>query len=307
MAWDGGREIWVGGVNTWECDEMGHLNVRHWVAKSLEALAGLAGELGMGDAFSPRAEATLLVREQHVRFLKEAHPGAALSARGGVLAIEADEARLLTVIQHPDGAPGATFQTVVRHATADGARIFPWPRRVMERAKDLMVDLPDFAAARTINLSPIAASAGSLASAEEMGLKRIGLGVVGAPDVDGFGRMRPEILMGKISDGILHLLGPDRGIGAEGQRVGGAALEYRLVHYGWPRLGDRFELRSATAHVEERYRLLRHWMLDPETGRPWAAAENVAVGFDLDARKVVRLPPDAVARIQATARPEMQL
>lgn len=308
MAWDGGREIWVGGVNTWECDEMGHLNVRHWVAKSIEALAGLAGELGMGDAFSPRAEATVLVREQHVRFLREAHPGAALSARGGVLSIDADEARLLIVIQHPDGTPAATFQTVVRHATADGARIFPWPRRVLERAQDLMIDLPDFAAARSIDLTPVAASGASGPAAEAMGLKRIGMGVIGAPDVDGFGRMRPEILMGKISDGILHLLGSDRGLGgSEGQRIGGAALEYRLVHYGWPRLGDRFELRSATAHVEERYRLLRHWMIDPETGRPWAAAENVAVGFDLDARKVVRLPADAVARIQAGARPEMKL
>ena len=51
MAWNGGTEIWVGGVNTWECDEMGHLNVRHWVAKSMEALAGLAAALGMPDAF----------------------------------------------------------------------------------------------------------------------------------------------------------------------------------------------------------------------------------------------------------------
>lgn len=308
MAWDDGREIWVGGVNTWECDEMGHLNVRHWVAKSMEALAGLMAELGMPDALSPRAEATALVREQHIRFLREAHPGAALSARGGVVAIEGDEARLLIVIQHPDGTPAATFQTVVRHATADGARVFPWPRRMLERAAELMVAVPDFAAARSVDLSPVIESAASLAAAEAMGLKRIGLGAIGAPDVDGFGRMRTEILMGKISDGILHLLGADRGVGGEeGQRIGGAALEYRLVHYAWPRIGDRFELRSATAHVEERYRLLRHWMLDPLTGRPWASAENVAVGFDLDARKIVRLPADAVARIGAGARKDMRL
>ena len=28
----GGLEVWRGGVNTWECDEMGHLNVRFYVA-----------------------------------------------------------------------------------------------------------------------------------------------------------------------------------------------------------------------------------------------------------------------------------
>ena len=311
MGWDGGTEIWVGGVNTWECDEMGHLNVRHWVAKSMEALAGLAAELGMPDAFSGLAPSTLLVREQHIRFLREAKPGAALTARGGVVAMGEDEARLLIVILHPDGTPAATFQTVVRHATADGGRVFPWSRRIMAEAERLRVDIPDFAAPRSISLDPVAASAASLEAAKAMDLTRIGLGVIGPADGDAFGRMRTEIVMGKISDGILHLLGADRGLGeglgSGAPRIGGAALEYRLVHYAWPRAGDRFELRSATAHVEERFRRLRHWMVDPHTGRPWASAENVAVGFDLDARKLVRLSPEAVEAIRKTTRPEMAL
>ncbi|MGQ3016387.1 thioesterase family protein [Phenylobacterium sp.] len=311
MGWDGGTEIWVGGVNTWECDEMGHLNVRHWVAKSMEALAGLAAELGMPDAFSGLAPSTLLVREQHIRFLREAKPGAALTARGGVVAMGDDEARLLIVILHPDGTPAATFQTVVRHATADGGRVFPWSRRIMAEAERLRVDIPDFAAPRSISLDPVASSAASLEAAKAMDLTRIGLGVIGAADCDAFGRMRTEIVMGKISDGILHLLGADRGLGegpgSGAPRIGGAALEYRLVHFAWPRAGDRFELRSATAHVEERFRRLRHWMIDPHTGRPWASAENVAVGFDLDARKVVRLSPEAVEAIGRTTRPEMAL
>ena len=311
MGWDGGTEIWVGGVNTWECDEMGHLNVRHWVAKSMEALAGLAAELGMPDAFSGLAPSTLLVREQHIRFLREAKPGAALTARGGGVAMGEDEARLLIVILHPDGTPAATFQTVVRHATADAGRVFPWSRRILAAAERLQVDIPDFAAPRSISLDPVAASAASLEGAKAMDLTRIGLGVIGAADCDAFGRMRTEIVMGKISDGILHLLGADRGLGegpgSGAPRIGGAALEYRLVHFAWPRAGDRFELRSATAHVEERFRRLRHWMVDPNTGRPWASAENVAVGFDLDARKVVRLSPEAVDAIRQTTRPEMAL
>ncbi|HEX5379645.1 MAG TPA: thioesterase, partial [Phenylobacterium sp.] len=46
---------------------MGHMNVRFWGAKALEALGGLAVRLGMPDAFSPQAGATLIVREQHIR------------------------------------------------------------------------------------------------------------------------------------------------------------------------------------------------------------------------------------------------
>ena len=60
-------EVWRGGVATWECDQMGHLNVGFYVAKSMEALAGLAAELGMRRAFAASAESTLIVREQHIR------------------------------------------------------------------------------------------------------------------------------------------------------------------------------------------------------------------------------------------------
>ena len=33
-----GLEVWRGSVNTWECDQMGHLNVRFYVARSAEGL-----------------------------------------------------------------------------------------------------------------------------------------------------------------------------------------------------------------------------------------------------------------------------
>ena len=37
--------LWRGNANTWECDELGHLNVRFYMAKAQEALAGLADQL----------------------------------------------------------------------------------------------------------------------------------------------------------------------------------------------------------------------------------------------------------------------
>ena len=47
-------------VNTWECDSMGHMNVRHYSARAGDALARVALELGLG----PRklAEKGLAVR-----------------------------------------------------------------------------------------------------------------------------------------------------------------------------------------------------------------------------------------------------
>jgi acyl-CoA thioester hydrolase len=306
---DQGVEVWSGGVNTWECDEMGHLNVRFWVAKAQEGLAGLAAQLGMPRAFARDGESTLVVREQHIRFLREAKPGASLHMTGGVIEIGESDARLLLVIRHMDGQPAATFQLLVDHATARELRPFPWPERILQRAKALAIDVPAYAAARSIDLSPVVATA-SLARADELGLKRIGLGVIGPAECDVFGRMRPELFIGRVSDGVGRLFGDVRPGPADGDpdaKIGGAVLEYRVLHLGWPEAGDGVELRSGFAGCDARTRRVMHWMVDPQSGRPWASAEAVVVSFDLERRKVVDISAEAQAAFRAASPPGLAL
>jgi acyl-CoA thioester hydrolase len=294
-------EVWRGGVASWECDQMGHLNVGFYVGKSMEALAGLAAELGMPGAFAPNAEATLVVREQHIRFLREARPGAPLHVTAGVIEIGEADARLMLLMHHQSGELAASFQTVVAHATARDGRAFPWPDRIRARAEALKVDVPANAAPRSIGLAPVETQA-SLARADQLGLRRTGLGVIDARDCDAFGRMRTDVFMHRLSDGIPHFFGDRRpGVLDTDRKVGGAALEYRLIHHAWPRAGDRLELRSGSAGGDARVRRLVHWLLDPDTGRPWASAEAIAVSFDLETRKVIALSDEELARVETDA------
>lgn len=300
-------EVWRGGVATWECDAMGHLNVRFYVARAMEALVVLAGELGMPQAFSPHAESTLVVREQYIRFLREARPEAPLHMTGGVVEMGENDARLLLLMRHQSGELAASFQTVAAHATAREANAFPWPDRIRARAEALRVQVPPQAAPRSIRLEPVETQA-SLARAAELGLKRTGLGAVRGADCDVFGRMRTEMLMARISDGIPHFLDAGRPGRAEGGgKVGGAALEYRLVHHAWPRAGDRVELYSGLAGGEARFRRVVHWLLDPETGRPWGGAEAIAASFDLAARRIIALSEEELAGVNASAVPGLSL
>lgn len=292
-------EVWRGSVATWECDAMGHLNVGFYVAKAMEGLAGLAAELGMPHAFAADARATLIVREQHIRFLREARPNAPLAMTGGVIEMAESEARLLLLLRHASGEIAASFQTLVAHATAQEGRAFPWPQRVLDRAAALTVEVPPEAAPRSIGLGPVESRA-SLARADELGLRRTGLGVVRAADCDAFGRMRTEQMMVRISSGIPHFFeGRQRGTEGLGARAGGAALEYRLIHLDWPRAGDRVELRSGASGGDARFRKLTHWLLDPDSGRAWGSAEAIAVSFDLETRKIVTLSGEALAEAEA--------
>jgi len=301
-----GVEIWRGGVNTWDCDEMGHMNVRFYVARAMEGLAGLAAELGLPHAFSPYANATLVVREQHIRFLREAHAGAALHMLGGVIEITDTEARLLQLLVHTaTGQLAATFQTTVAHVTPREGEAFPWRGVTRQRAEALKIEVPELARARSLDLAPVETTA-SLPRADDLGLKRIGLGALSPTDCDVFGRMRAEQFIGRVSDGIGAFIGPFRDTvvahaEAKPGRVGGAVLEYRIVQLAWPRAGDRVELRSGLVGSDSRAMRVVHWMLDPTTGQPWGTSEAVAITFDLDARKVVPISPAAQAELARSA------
>ncbi len=291
----------------WECDEMGHLNVGFYVAKCMEGLVGLAAELGMPAAFSPEALSTLVVREQHIRFIREARPGAPLHITAGVVEWGETDARLLLMLRHRTGEISAVFQTLVSHVTARDARAFPWPERVTARSRALMMEVPVDARPRSIGIEPVATQA-SLERARTLGLKRIGLSSIRPADCDSFGRMRPETTMARLSDGITHFFeGTRPGAEENGRTTGGAALEYRLIYLAWPRAGDRLEIRSGSAGGDARFRKLVHWILDPKTGEPWGVAENIAVSFDLETRKLITLSDEALARANAAAVPGLTL
>ncbi len=309
---DDGIEIWRGGVNTWECDEMGHMNVRFYVAKAAEGLVGMAAALGLPQAFTVHAESTLLVREQHIRFLREAHAGAALHMTGGVVEMGEDEARLVQLLWHSEtGVLAATFQTVVAHVTPRDGRAFPWSHRTRALAADLALAVPEPAAARSVSLAPVESMA-SLARADELGLVRIAQGAVAPQDCDIFGRMLPELFIGRVSDGIARLVrGFRETVTSDAEekprRVGGAVLEYRLIHLDWPRAGQRLEIRSGLKTADARTKTMVHWMVDPDTGKPWGTSEAVAITFDLDARKIVPISEAAREQLMRQATPGLTL
>ncbi|MBU4569576.1 MAG: thioesterase family protein, partial [Alphaproteobacteria bacterium] len=46
---------------------------------------------------------------------------------------------------------------------------------------------------------------------------------------------------------------------------------------------------------------LVHWVMDPQTGGPWATCEVIAISLDLDARKAVEAPPEMIGELEKIA------
>ena len=307
-----GVEIWRGGVNTWECDEMGHMNVRFYVTRAMEGLVGLAAALGMPKAFTPDAGASLLLREQHIRFLREARPGGLLHMRGAVIEMGETDAQVLQVLYHSahrraGGELGQPRQPCHRARRAALCLAAPGARA----AGRLTVPVPFLrrAAQRLVDLGPFESRA-SLDRATALGLTPIALGAVAARDCDPFGRARAEQLHLPASPTAFHSWkigevhcaiiaeGKLRPAAAETCRRGGAGISAGLSPDFGQAAGARVAVHSwASPPSEPRTQRVVHWMLDPDTrksvGKPGSIA--VAATLDLDTRKIVAASPAALA------------
>ncbi len=162
-----------------------------------------------------------------------------------------------------------------------------------------MGELPDFALARSTPLDPVESLA-SVVHADALGVPTITRGVIRSQDCDALGRMEAEHFMGSIVAGIPQMANGFREAVADATeprpaRIGNAALEYRLIYLEWPRAGDLFVMRSGPLEIDQRGKNAIHWMLDPVTGRPWGTCQAYIVTFDLDARKIMPVPPAAKA------------
>jgi acyl-CoA thioester hydrolase len=301
-------EVYRGSINTWECDEMGHMNVRFYVAKMMEGLAEFAHLAGLTQAFRPRVRSTLSPRDQHIRFIKEAHAGKPFTMKACVLEISESSVLLYQQIDHATGEPCAAFRTWIDHIDADTRQVFPWSEAVRAAFEKLRDTPPAECAPRSIDMSVAPRATARTADADAIDAPVIGRGVVLPAHCDHTGRMMPEMFLGRVSDSIGHLLRPWREqVGKEAAargetvRMGGAVLEYRLVYRRWPKAGDRFVIRSGRGFQKEKTHSFLHWVVDPDSGEAWATTEAVAVALNLETRKILSATPELMASLAKVA------
>lgn len=301
-------ELWRGNANAWECDELGHMNVRFYLAKAMEAVGNLADKAGLNGVYLHDATATLIPQAIHIKFLAEARPGAPLYIRGGLGKIGDSQAEFILLMLHAGSDRiAASFRFEMAHASPGEARSFDWPRRFLNAAPALQVETPEIARPRGIDeRQPPARPA--LDRADEMELEQIGMGRFTVPNMDVFGRMRSEFLLGRVSDSVINFIGafPEEWDFHQGEteaRIGSALLECRILPRRWPRAGDGYVIRSGLKSYGPKIRNLVHWVLDPATGLPWWTMEGVAAPMDLDERRLIEAPDDIRARLDAAIKP----
>lgn len=288
-----------GMVNSWEADEMGHMNVRFYVQKALQATGHFLNEIGLGPNFRREKGLGIRIMDHHIRFLKEARPGTPLVIMTGALG--ADEAGLFVLheVRHAlTGDVCATLTGTVVLTDGLGDQPFSLPEEAAEQARGFATDLPDYAAQRGID-APGPKLVPNWGRADEMGLHEITRIEVRPHLLDPDGALSAEHFIGAISDGIPTLISQfavNRQSSLE-RGIGGAALEYRLFYIRRIFAGELITVRSGLSAIGNKTFTHIHWMFD-QNRNVVASAAAVAVSFDLKERKAIAFSDEARAQFE---------
>lgn len=278
-------------VQTWECDQMGHMNVQFYVARELEGIAAISGALGLRPRAASISHAALIPHDQHIRFHRELRPGAPYVMHGGVLQARSEGVVLMQEMKHAQtDATAATFVTYVQWSDLEYRSGLPLPAIAIARSDALSVDMLPQAAPRGLETCP-PRPAPTLAEAMAMGMKTTLRRHVTEDLCDAQGFMRVQNYMGSVSDAIPNLLVQTTGKSRDAGTTGGAALEYRFVYRKPVRAGDLLAVMSGLKSVGQKTYVWCHWLFDTDTGDCFATAEAVAVSLDLVQRKAMDIPP----------------
>lgn len=301
-------EVYRSGVNIWDCDQMGHMNVRFYVARFVDGLFGFAQVAGFGPRYMRERELTLMVRDQHIRFHREMRPGTPYYIQAGIVSADLSNMKVFEeIINVVTGEVAATSVSDVAFACTESRDLREFSADQLEALQAFQVELADYAKPRGTS-TQLPRTVPTLREAQELNLIPIFRGVVLNADVDEKGFMRPHSYMGRVSDGIsnffIKLRDEDR---SRDDNVGGAALEYRFVYHQSPQIGDVLVIRSGLKDIVGKASNFCHWMFNAETGECVATTEAVAVSFDLETRKAIELSPEARSKMMEKAVPGLSV
>ncbi len=297
---DGFAQTWAGECSAWECDDLGHMNMRHYVHKMDEARRGLVIRLGLTGAYYPGTSSTVRCRDFHIKYQGEARPGDPLRIDSAVIALGESTAKLCHIMTHRDGRTAATVIETVEHVYLPEDKIFGWPKRVHAVIPDFTADIPSPAKARNVDpqFNHVGMSQEALKTA---GAKFIGTGVFSAAELDVSDRVtmgsffgRTTSTIGWFSEGWPEF----QDATYTGSGKSGALLEMRAVVHHYPREGDAYIYAPAMISANAYTREFVHNLVDPISGNSWVSMQASACKFDLKARALIKSTEADLAVLQ---------
>jgi len=294
------QKTWAGECSAWECDGLGHLNMRHYMTKVHQARQMFFIRLGLHEAFKSDALSSVRVKQFHIKYLGEARPDNPLYIETGLLELGVSDVRICHMMFHADKRIAATIVENVEHISLRTKAAFPWTTRFREATKAYHIEQPMPSKPRGISYET-QASALTETQLKNLGVKNFGAGVFQPADMGLDGTATPQALLGRTTETIAHnidgypeFLDPDYQTGGKS----GALLEAQFFFNRRAEAGDGYHFYSGMTEGNTYTRTLIHNIVDVVTGENIFTMIGVGCLFDLNTRKLVKATEAQVAVLQ---------
>ena len=279
--------VYRNSVQSWEIDQMGHMNVQFYFEKALQGCVVLWNKLGINGQAVELGNTDLSLARAHIRFLKEQKPGAPFFLKAGIVEFGDTEVKLyLEMIETITQQPVAAFNFQFLWTIKPSVEVKQNFSKVFE---DLKVDIPSYGQTRGLSLEkePLL----SLSQASQKNMIDSFEAVILLRQCDNRSKIKPSAYMGIVSDSTPHLLAYTGTIDENGMtNIGSAALEYKFDFFEYVPLGAHLKTKSGVQSLSNKTFVWKHWIFNVDTGKPVSLASAVAVTMDLEARKSIPIP-----------------
>lgn len=279
-----------------QIDHLGHMNVRFYGVNAAAGTRALLAELGV-------APGAGRVVDLYTRHLREQLLGAGLVVRSGVVEVLTDGLRLYhELVNEATRDLAATF---VHRVLLDPAVLAP---DIVDAATARIVAVPAHGAPRSIRLDtdPVATAPGvDRLRALDLAVRKER--AVTAEECDAAGDYQPTMAAmlvwgGEPVDGRFPPLLHD---GPNGERMGWASMETRMVVNRLPRLGERIQSFSAVTVLADKVMQNIMWAYAVATDELLTTFEVVNLAFDVNHRRPMPIPDRIRAYEERILHPEL--
>lgn len=278
-------------------DHLGHMNVRFYGVAARAASDAVVRELGATGDFSVDAV------DVYTRHFREQLLGAELEVRSAILGGGGGSLRLYHELRNAETEELAASFVHQLHARG-GDVVDAWPAADLDGG-----EIPEHGRPRTILLDtdPLAvAPSFDDALADRVLAMRLPRPVDAAecrPDGSYEPAGAPMLLWG--GEPLESATGPTLHPGPNGELIGWATMENRMVTNRLPRRGDRVQSFGAVVEIRDKTTHRVMWAFDVDQRDLLVAFEVVDVALDTVSRRAVSIPDDLRAHAEERLRPAL--
>jgi acyl-CoA thioester hydrolase len=125
-----------------QCDQMGHLNVSHYVSKFDEATWQMFGAIGITPRYMRDNNRGVAAVRQHITYRRELRAGDLLTIRTGILEMNPKQIRFYhEMLNDETGEIAAATVITGVHMDTLARKACPFPDDVVERARSMIVEI----------------------------------------------------------------------------------------------------------------------------------------------------------------------